>query len=88
MTIITLHHLFFRSIIGDYSGPKYFSSEAMLPQKKYLGPKQSPPISHHDLKKDGAQVLLSKYGGVYFLINLNTLYFSVNFEHIVLFHIS
>ena len=28
--------------------------------EKYLGPKQSPPISHNDLKKDGAQLLLSK----------------------------
>ena len=25
------------------------------PSEKYLGPKQSPPISHNDLKKDGAQ---------------------------------
>ena len=29
------------------------------PSEKYLGPKQSPPISHNDLKKDGAQLLLS-----------------------------
>ena len=34
------------------------------PSEKYLGPKQSPPISHNDLKKDGAQLLLSKYRGV------------------------
>ena len=32
------------------------------PSEKYLGPKQSPPISHNDLKKDGAQLLLSKWG--------------------------
>ena len=42
---------------------QYFSEGA--PQKssseKFLGPKQSPPISHNDLKKDGAQLLLSKY---------------------------
>ena len=31
------------------------------PSEKYLGPKQSPPISHNDLKKDGAQLLLSMY---------------------------
>ena len=44
----------FRSLcefVGDCFGPRYFS--------KYLGPKQSPPISHSDLKKDGAQLLLS-----------------------------
>ena len=49
----------FRSLcefVGDCFGPRYFSLE----QKKYLGPKQSPPISHNDLKKDGAQLLLSK----------------------------
>ena len=31
------------------------------PSEKYLGPKQSPPISPNDLKNDGAQLLLSKY---------------------------
>ena len=36
----------------------FFGSYA--PSEKYLGPKQSPPISHNDLKKDGAQLLLSK----------------------------
>ena len=30
------------------------------PSEKYLGPKQSSPISHNGLKKDGAQLLLSK----------------------------
>ena len=33
-----------------------FSEEA----EKYFGPKQSPPISHNALKKEGAQLLLSK----------------------------
>ena len=50
----------FRSLcefVGDCFGPRYFSSGAALPQEKYLGPKQSPPISHNDLKKDGAQLL-------------------------------
>ena len=49
----------FRSLcefVGDCFGPRYFSEGA----EKYLGPKQSPPISHNDLKKDGAQLLLSK----------------------------
>ena len=45
--------------VGDCFGPRYFSSGATLPQKN-LGPKQSPPISQNDLKKDGAQLLLSK----------------------------
>ena len=43
----------FRSLcefVGGCFGPQYF----------YLGPKQSPPISHNDLKKDGVQLLLSK----------------------------
>ena len=30
------------------------------PAEKYLDPKQSRPISHNDLKKDDAQLLLSK----------------------------
>ena len=44
----------FRSLcefVGDCFGPRYFSLGATLPQEKYLGPKQSPPISHNDLKK-------------------------------------
>ena len=40
--------------------PEYFSSEACGPSEKYIGPKQSPPISHNNLKKDGTQLLLSK----------------------------
>ena len=38
--------------------PWYFSSGATVPQKKYLGPKQSPPVSFNDLKKDGAQFIV------------------------------
>ena len=57
----------FRSLhefVCDCFGPRYFSSGATLPQKKYLGPKQSPPISHNDLKKnDGVQLLLSNCFG-------------------------
>ena len=47
--------------VGDCFGRRYFSSGAALPQKNYLGPKQSTPISHNDLKKDGVQLLLSNY---------------------------
>ena len=53
---------FFQSLcefVGDCFGPLYFSSE-LRSLRKYFGPKQSPPISHNDLKKDGAQLLLSK----------------------------
>ena len=62
MTIITLHHLFFGhsvnfSVIVLDLGI-FFGSYA--PSEKYLGPKQSSAISHNDLKKDGAQLLLSK----------------------------
>ena len=62
MTMITLHHQFFWSLcefIGDCFGPRYFSSAA-APSEKFLCPKQSPPISHNDLKKDGVQLFLSK----------------------------
>ena len=46
--------------VGDCFGPRYFSSgSTLLQKKKYLGPEQSPPISHNDLNKDGAQLLLS-----------------------------
>ena len=48
----------FRSLcefVSDCFGPWYFSA----PSEKYLSPKQSPPISHNDLKKDSAQLLLS-----------------------------
>ena len=34
-------------------------SMSYAPSEKYLGPKQSPLVSHNDLKKDGAQLLLS-----------------------------
>ena len=44
--------------VGDCFGPRYFSSGATAPSEKYLGPKQSPPISHTDFKKDGAQLLI------------------------------
>ena len=47
--------------VGDCFGPQYFSSGSYAPSEKYLSPKQSPPISHNDLKKDGAQLLLCKY---------------------------
>ena len=52
----------FRSLwefVGDCFGPRYFSSGAH--SEKYLSPKQSLPISHNDLQKDGAQLLLSKW---------------------------
>ena len=46
--------------VGDCFGPPYFSSGATnTPSEKYLGTKQSPPISHNDFKKDGVQLLLS-----------------------------
>ena len=51
MTIITLHHLFFGHCVN---------SSVYTPSEKYRGPKQSRPNSHNDLKKDGAQLLLSK----------------------------
>ena len=38
-----------------------FFSGSCAPSEKYLGPEQSPPISHNDLKKDGAQWWLSNY---------------------------
>ena len=59
----------FRSLcefVSDCFGPRNFTLGAMLPQKNtsvqnnHLRPKQSPPISHNDLKKDGAQLLLPK----------------------------
>ena len=36
-----------------------FVGDCFAPSEKYLSPKQSPPISHNDLKKDGVQLLLS-----------------------------
>ena len=56
MTIITLHHLFFGHCVN--------LSVIVLDLGIFLrerSPKQSPPISHNDLKKDGAQLLLSNY---------------------------
>ena len=50
----------FRSLcefVSDCFGPRF---GGYTPSEKYLGPKQSPPISHNDLKTDGAQLLLSK----------------------------
>ena len=55
MTIITLHYLF--SVI-------VWIRRWLAPSEKYLGPKQSPPNSHNDLKKDGAQ-LLRGGGGIH-----------------------
>ena len=51
MTIITLHHLFFGhcvTLLVIVFEPQYFSKGAMIP-----------PISHNDLKKDDAKLLLS-----------------------------
>ena len=63
MTIITLHHLCFGHCVKSLVivlMPRYFFFGSCAPSEKYLGPNQSPPISHNDLKKDGAQLLLSK----------------------------
>ena len=59
MTIITLHHLCFGHCAN--SSVIVLDLGIFAPEEKYLGPKQSPPISHNDLKKDGAQLLLSNY---------------------------
>ena len=53
MTIITLHHLV--SVIVWIRRWLFWTSVFFWGSEKYLGPKQSPPISHNDLKKDGAQ---------------------------------
>ena len=62
MTIITLHHLCFGHFVNlsviVWTSVFFFGSCA--PSEKYLGPKQSLLISQNDLKKDGAQLLLSK----------------------------
>ena len=50
MTIITLHHVFFGHCVN-------LSVIVLDLGILYLGPKQLPPISHNDLKKDGAQLL-------------------------------
>ena len=44
------------------SNPRRLFLGACAPSEKYLGPKQSPPISHNDLKKDGAQSILTYFG--------------------------
>ena len=52
----------FRSLsefVGDCFGPRYFSSGAALPQKNTLAQNNHLRFSHNDLKKDGAQLLLS-----------------------------
>ena len=60
---ITLHHLCFSHCVNlsliVWTSVFFFRS--CTPSEKYLNPKQSPPISHNDLKKDGVQLLLSKY---------------------------
>ena len=46
--------------VGDYFiWTLVFFFGSYVPSEKYLGPKQSPSISHNDLKKDSAQLLLS-----------------------------
>ena len=52
----------FRSLcefVGDCFGPRYFSSGAALPQKNTSAQNNHLRFSHNDLKKDGAQLLLS-----------------------------
>ena len=52
----------FRSLcefVGDCFGPRYFSSGAVLPQKNTSAQNNQLWFSHNDLKKDGAQLLLS-----------------------------
>ena len=61
MTIITLHDLFFgycvnSSVIALDLG--IFLRE-LRSLRKIPRPRTSPPISHNDLKKEGAQLLLS-----------------------------
>ena len=46
--------------VGDCFGPRYFSSGAALPQKNTSVQNNHLRFSHNDLKKDGAQLLLSK----------------------------
>ena len=52
----------FRSLcefVGDCFGLRYFSSGAALPQKNTSVQNNHLRFSHNDLKKDGAQLLLS-----------------------------
>ena len=60
MTMITLHHL----SLGHYA-PSGGGG-----QTNKLSPKQSPPNSHNDLKKDDVQLLLSKC--IYSAVHLMT----------------
>ena len=46
--------------VGDCFGPRHFSSGAALPQKNTSAQNNHLRFSHNDLKKDGAQLLLSK----------------------------
>ena len=70
MTTITLHHLFsvllwirwwlfWSSVFFWGSAPRYFSLGAALPQKNTSAQNNHLQFSHNDLKKDGAQLLLS-----------------------------
>ena len=43
-------------IIGDCLVASIFLFECCAPSEKYLGPKQSPMISHNDPKKDDAKM--------------------------------
>ena len=52
----------FRSLcefVGNCFGPRYFSEGATLPQKNTSVQNNHLWFSHNDLKKDGAQLLLS-----------------------------
>ena len=46
--------------VGDCFGPRHFSSGAALPLKNTSAQNNYLRFSHNDLKKDGAQLLLSK----------------------------
>ena len=54
---ITLHHLFLGHCVKS---EMIVLDLGIFLREKYLGSKQSPPISHNDLKKNGEQLLLSK----------------------------
>ena len=43
--------------VCDCFGTEVFFWGSVVPEEKYLGPKQSPLNSHNDLKKDVAQLL-------------------------------
>ena len=46
--------------VGNCFGPRYFSLGVTLPQKNTLAQNNHLRFSHNDLKKDDAQLLLSK----------------------------